>query len=89
MAYMIGRVSVADYGTFREAFSGAEEMRQGAGALNSTVYQSVDDPNEVIVQVEFPTADAAKAFQTSQALRDAMQKAGVQGQPRILIVNQT
>ena len=89
MAYMFGRVSVEDYGTFREAFNGAEEMRRSAGALNSTVYQSVDDPNEVIVQVEFPTADAAKAFQTSQPLRDAMQRAGVQGQPRILIVNET
>ncbi len=64
-------------------------MRKSAGALSSTVYQSVDDPNEVIVSVEFPTADAAKAFQGSQELREAMQRAGVQGPPRILIVNAT
>ena len=34
-------------------------------------------------------ADAAKAFSTSQGLRDAMQRAGIQGQPRILVVNET
>ena len=89
MAYMMGRVAVEDYATFRKAFDGAEEMRKSAGALSSTVYQSVDDPNEVVVQVEFPTANAAKAFQGSQELREAMQRAGVQGPPRILIVNAT
>ncbi len=88
MAYMFGRVTVEDYATFRETFDGAEEMRQAAGAVNSTVYQSVDDPNEIIIQVEFPTADAAKAFSTSQGLRDAMQHAGLKEPPRILIVNE-
>ncbi len=89
MAYMMGRIAVEDYATFRKAFDSREEMRKSAGALSSTVYQSVDDPNEVIVSVEFPTADAAKAFQGSQELREAMQRAGVQGPPRILIVNAT
>lgn len=89
MAYMFGRISVEDYGTFRDTFDSKEEMRQAAGAFNSTVYQSVDDPNEVVVQVEFPTADAAKAFSTSDGLRNAMQQAGVKEQPRIVIVNKT
>ncbi len=89
MPYMMGRVTVEDYAAFRKVFDGAAEMRRTAGAVNSAVFQSVDDPNEVIIQVEFPTADAAKAFQTSQVLRDAMQRAGLQGPPRILVVNET
>ncbi len=86
---MFGRITVDDYAAFRKTFDSKEEMRQAAGAVNSTVYQSVDDPNEVIVQVEFPTADAAKAFSTSEGLRNAIQQAGVQGQPRIVVVNET
>ena len=89
MAYLFARASVEDYANFRETFDGAEEMRQAAGAVNSTVYQSVDDPNEIVVHVEFPTADAAKAFSTSQGLRDAMQRAGLKEPPRLLIVNET
>ena len=89
MAHIFARVSVEDYTTFRGVFDGAEEMRKAAGALNHTVYQSVDDPNEVIARVEFPTADAAKAFSTSQELRDAMQRAGLKEPPRLLVVNET
>jgi heme-degrading monooxygenase HmoA len=86
---MMGRATVEDYGTFRKTFDGAEEMRKAAGAIGSAVYQSVDDPNEIVVQVEFPTADAAKAFSTSQGLRDAMQRGGLKEPPRLLIVNAT
>lgn len=89
MAHLFARGSVNDYATFRSVFDGAEEMRQAAGALSHAVYQSVDEPNEIIVRVEFPTADAAKAFSTSQGLRDAMQRAGLKEPPRLLIVNET
>ncbi len=89
MPYMMGRVTVEDYAKFREVFDGREEMRKAAGALSSAVYQSVDDPNEVIIQVEFPTADAAKAFQASQALREAQERAGAKEPPRTLVVNAT
>ena len=89
MAYFFGRISVEDYATFRKTFDSKEDMRQAAGALSSAVYQSVDDPNEVVVHVEFPTADAAKAFSTSEGLRNAIQQAGVKEQPRIVVVNKT
>ena len=90
MAWMMGRATVEDYAAFRKIFDDpGEKLRQDAGAVNSAVYQSVDDPNEVIIQVEFPTADAAKAFSTSQGLRDAMQSAGLKEPPRLLIVNET
>ena len=64
-------------------------MRRAAGATNSTVYQSVDDPNEVVVQIEFSSADAAKAFSTSEGLRNAIQQAGVKKKPRMVVVNET
>ena len=90
MAHIFVRATVEDYAGFRQVFDGAEEMRQAAGALSHSVYQSVDDPNEVVVRVEFPTADAAKAFSTSEGLRNAMKKAGLQGgPPKLLVVNET
>ena len=64
-------------------------MRKAAGATKSTVYQSVDDPNEIVVQIEFPTDDAAKAFSTSEGLRNAIQQAGAKEPPRMVIANET
>ena len=89
MPYMMGRVTVENYDTFRKTFDGAKEMRKAAGAVGSKVLQSVDDPNEVIIEVEFPTVDAAKAFQASQELRATQQRAGLKGPPRMLVVNET
>ena len=87
MAYMMGRATVEDYDTFRKAFDGAEELRNSAGAISSSVYQSVDDPSELIVEIEFPTADAAKAFMNSPGLREAQERAGAVGEVRMLVVN--
>ena len=89
MPYTMARATVEDYAKFREVFDGREEMGKAAGALSSKVFQSVDDPNEVIIEVEFPTVDAAKAFQASQELRETRQRAGVKETPRMLVVNET
>ena len=89
MPYTMARATVEDYAKFRETFDGAVEMRKSAGALGSRVFQSADDPNEVIIEIEFPTVDAAKAFQASQELRETQQRAGLKGPPRRLVVNET
>ena len=88
MAYLMGRASVEDYAAFRKGFDGAQEERKAAGALSSSVFQSVDDPNEVIVEIEFSTADAAKAYMDSEALRQRQQQASKQP-TRMLVVNKT
>jgi cyclic nucleotide-binding protein len=51
------------------------------GVTDDAVFQSVDDPNDVTVWHDFAAADAARAFVSSDALRSAMQRAGVQGEP--------
>ena len=89
MANMFVRATVEDYATFRDVFDGAEEIRRSAGSTGNAVYQSVDNPNDVTVRADFPTADAAKAFGSSEGLRDAMSRSGVQGPPTIWFVDET
>ena len=60
MAYMFSRVTVEDYATFCDAFDDAEKIRHSAGSTGDTYYQSADDPNDVTVQVEFQSIEAAK-----------------------------
>ena len=80
---------LATEGSFRDAFDDAEEMRQSAGSTGEAVYRSADEPNEVTVQIEFPTVEVAKAYALSSGLREAMKRAGVQGPPTIWFVNET
>ena len=89
MVHMFARGMVEDFTKFRKVFDSGEEMRRSAGATGNTVYQSVNDPNEITVRVEFPTTDAAIAFWKSQGLREAMKRGGLQGPPTMWLVNET
>ena len=89
MTHMFVRVTVDDYGTFREAYDTAEPIRQSAGSTGNSVYQAVDNPNEITVRIEFPSVDAAKQYSTSDELRECMQAVGIEGPPTIWFVNDT
>lgn len=89
MANMFVRGTVGDYALFKATFDGADELRRAAGSTGSAVYQSADDPNEITIRADFPTIDEARAFGGSEALKEAMHRAGVTGPPTIWFVNQT
>ena len=50
-----------------------------------SVYRSNDDPNNVLIMHGFATTSDAEKFLAGAELREAMQQAGVQGQPRVEI----
>jgi hypothetical protein len=52
---------------------------------HESVHRAKDDPSNVLVIHGFATAADAEAFLAGPELRDAMQQAGVEGQPRIEI----
>ena len=83
MVRMFVRHDVADYATWREAYDSIDEDRQGMGVTDHAVYRSVDDQNNVTAWHDFASQDEAQSFASSTLLRDAMQRAGVQGQPEI------
>jgi hypothetical protein len=48
-----------------------------------SVYRAADDPDNVLIMHGFSTTADAEKFLAGAELRDAMQQAGVQGQPRV------
>jgi quinol monooxygenase YgiN len=88
MIRMFVRHSVNDYATWREHYDAFDEERQSMGVTGHTVYQSVDDPNDVTVSHDFTTREAAETFSSSPRLREVMQKAGVAGTPDIWFVTE-
>jgi hypothetical protein len=80
---MFVRHQVADFTAWREAYDKFDEERSGLGVTGHAVFQALDDPNDVTVWHDFAGRDAAESFASSPRLRDAMQGAGVRGQPDI------
>jgi hypothetical protein len=60
MALMLTRIEVDDYDTWKSMFDedrpGAREMAKGY-----RIARSLENPNEVFIQVEFPSAEEAKS----------------------------
>jgi len=76
---------VADYAAWRKVYNSFRATQRKMGVTAQAVYQSVENPNDVVVTHDFASAEAAKTFLASDDLKSAMQKAGVKGPPQIWI----
>jgi hypothetical protein len=85
MAIAVIRHRVRDYETWRKVYDSAGELQKSAGVTEESVYQSKDDPNDVLVLHMFNTVDEAARFMERPELREAIQSSGVEGVPRVEI----
>ena len=83
MVRMFVRHRVADYATWRAAYDSLDQDRQEMGATGHDVYRALGDQNDVTAWHDFANEQAAESFASSLRLRDAMQRAGVEGKPDI------
>lgn len=79
------RQEVADYAAWKKVYDAFASEQKKAGVLSQQVYQAVDNPNDVTVIHSFHSLEKAKAFASSSALKNDMEKAGVKGAVQIWI----
>lgn len=75
------RHPVADYEVWRGVFDAYYETRRQAGVIGEAVFQSVDDPHDVTLTLDFETLEAAKAFPENPEMKAALEKGGAVGAP--------
>ena len=88
MVRSIVRHRVRDYDAWRAVYDGFADVQKAGGVRAEAVFQTVDDPNDVTVTHDFDDAAAARAFLESPELRDAMARAGVEGEPELWLVTE-
>ena len=74
---------VSDYDQWKAVYDSFPPTQ--GGAKFARVNRMVDDPNRITVVAGFETLDALNAFMGDSRLKDAMDRAGVVGPPRIEI----
>jgi hypothetical protein len=87
--FMVGHTKVADYAKWRPFFDADDSNRQAAGLTNPRVYQSMDNPNELVLVFDMADVKKAKDFASSKTLKATMRKAGVTGKPDFWYVTAT
>jgi heme-degrading monooxygenase HmoA len=83
MVHVLVRHKVADYSRWRAVFDDALMMRRNAGEQSYRVFRSYENANEVSLLCDFDTLEHARAFLTSDSLKEAMQAGGVVEPPSV------
>ncbi|MDT0168518.1 hypothetical protein [Pseudarthrobacter sp. BRE9] len=81
IAHILHRV--ADYDAWRKVYDSVGDMQKDGGVTQESVHRMVDDPDNLLVIHHFDTMESARAFFGRSDLRDAMERGGVQGEPRV------
>jgi len=58
MTFIMTRIAVGDYETWKPMFD-LDAPRARAASLGHQLFRSIDDPNEVFIQIEFASAEDA------------------------------
>lgn len=84
MAVLAVRHTVADFDAWKQGFDANEDARRRHHCQNHRVLR---DGNDILVVLDFPSADDASAFAADPSLKEAMQHSGVQGPPDVSFRN--
>lgn len=87
MATLIVKHRVANFESWKQVFDGTQAERAKHGWLDHRVLRDAQDPNVVTIINHVKDHAGAKAYGASPALREAMQKGGIQGAPDITLLD--
>ncbi len=87
MLYIKVAFKVKDFNDWKVGFDTHEQVRTQSGSTGvHYIMQNVDNPNDVTVLLEWKNLDRARQFANDPELKEAMQKAGVEGKPEFQFV---
>ena len=78
MPYVIVRNRVESYAAWKRGWDAGAAMRKEAGIQSEQLFRNPGLPEEVLLLVEFPTLEQARAYAASTELRDVLQDSTIQ-----------
>ncbi len=72
MAYVLIEHLVGDYETFKRVYLDDGPRRGRGGSRGGRVFRVSDDPNDIVILLEWDTVERAQAFAASLELHEAM-----------------
>lgn len=88
MPHLLIRHKVQDYDAWKPAFDEHGAFRRSAGSRGGLVFRNAEDPNEVLILLEWENLEGARQFTAADDLRETMQRAGVADQPDFYLLEE-
>jgi quinol monooxygenase YgiN len=76
MAILQIQYRVADYASWKQIFDQDPMGRKPHGVTRHWIYQDADDPNHLMLSLEFSSAEEAKGFLNEPALQQVWDRSG-------------
>jgi hypothetical protein len=83
MAFVVGRFEVGDYQAWKEMFDSDPAGRK-QGGTGHQILRSADNPGELFVTVEFPSAEEARSFRERLLASGALDNVTVKTEPTVV-----
>jgi hypothetical protein len=83
MPHVLVRSKVQDFAKWKVKYDEHLSIREAAGLTERYLFRNADNPNEVILLFEASDLGMARAFTSSDDLRQKMQESGVTDKPDI------
>jgi heme-degrading monooxygenase HmoA len=89
MPYLLVRLKVEDYQRWKPVFDHDHgTTRERSGSKEGWILRNVEDPNELLILLEWDSVENARRFANADDLREAMQRAGVADQPDVYFLEE-
>jgi heme-degrading monooxygenase HmoA len=89
MPYLLVHHKVEEYQRWKPVFDhdhGATS--RSSGSMGGRILRNPDDPNELLILLEWDSLENARRFANADDLREAMQRAGVADQPDVYFLEE-
>ena len=83
MPYILVRHTVQDYAKWKTVYDEHGATRRANGSRGAQLFRSADNPNEMVILMEWDDLQKARQFAGSADLRQAMESAGVVDRPDV------
>lgn len=88
MAALLVKHTVKNYETWKPLFDEHGATRKAAGSKSTQIFRNAAAPNEVVVLMGWDSVANAQKFAASEDLKATMQRAGVEGVPELVFLNE-
>jgi heme-degrading monooxygenase HmoA len=76
MVYVLGKLNVENYETWKTFFDKRSDTRKESGSKEAHLFRNSDDPNEVLILFIWDSKENARKYMESENLRKYLKNAG-------------
>lgn len=78
MIYVLGKLKLESYDTWKPFFDKRATIREGAGSKETHLFRNSDDQNEVVILFKWDNKENAKKYMEADNLRKNLKNAGAE-----------